>query len=196
MISLDHNPPDFVSRAVGVVAGRLRPDPVNGVQAVILTTEDGTEIPGVIQKQAAKKIMDNPALMVETLECLAYPRTERRLLKLIIVDLEPTELSTWNKDRDIFLIQGMNIGSRLNNVVQLAIRPNRNSTNQFERFWICLNGHLTDDQRVVYKVKALRKGRKLFIVESAPQVQKRCSPHRKQKDSPPRERARTIIRRG
>lgn len=186
-------PPSYAARAVGILEGHLRPVPAQGPLAVIITTADGTEIPGVVHKRAKERIVEDPSLMGRKLRFLIYPRTHRNLLEAIVVDLEEIEdESQPSVEADTFLIQGINIGSRLKGQVQIGIRPNRKSPHQFERFWLTLYGHLIQDQKCVYRVKAIRRGRRLYIVESDPQLPDPCKPKRKQ---PKKEKALTLIRR-
>ena len=152
-------------------------DPINGEKAIKLATHDGAEIPGVVHERSAQAIVENPLLLAVPIRALVYPRTEKSRLKVIIVDLEEAGEDR-SKQNDFFLIQGYNIGSRVPDMSQLAIRPNKRSKHQFEKFWLSLYGHLTNNERCVYRVKALRKGRKLFIVESDP-ILPQCQPKRK-----------------
>ena len=178
MFTLNEKPPAFAARAVGILEGRLSLTPSNGERSITLSTPDGGEIPGVVHGRAADSIIENPLLLAVPVRALVYPRTHKSRLEIIAVDIEEagTEVS---KENDFFLIQGMNIGSRLPDMAQISIRPNRRSKHQFKKFWLSLYGHLVENQRCVYKLKALRKGRKLFILESEPILPpSKCSPKR------------------
>lgn len=177
MLTINEQPPAFASRAVGILEGRIVLDPINGEKAITLVTPDGAEIPGVVHEKAAQAIVENPLLLAVPIRALVYPRTVRNRLKVIVVDLEEAGEDR-SKQNDFFLIQGFNIGSRVPEISQLGIRPNKRSKHQFEKFWLSLYGHLTNNERCVYRVKALRKGRKLFIVESDP-ILPQCQPKRK-----------------
>jgi hypothetical protein len=192
MLTINERPPAFASRAVGIVEGRLALTPANGENTAELHTDDGTAIPCFVQTKARQTIMADMTMLTSKVRCLAYPRTRRTLLELAIVDVELVAEGERSPQNDLFLIQGMNIGSRRPGYSQIGIRPNQKSHHKFERFWLTLKGHLTDNLNVVYQVRAVRKGRRLFIVESDPQLPKQCSPKRVET---PRERARTIIRR-
>jgi hypothetical protein len=183
MLEINGNPPAFASRAVGILEGQLRLDPVQGERSILLITDDGAEIPGVVHGRAAQRIIEDPSLLGIRVRALVYPRTERNKLKILIVDIEPASIGDRSSQVDLFLIQGFNLGTRNPAMSQIGIRPNKRSKHQFERFWLSLYGHLKDEQRCVYKIRALRRGRKLFIIESDPILPEQCSPKRNQ---PPR----------
>ena len=182
MLTINDNPPAFCSRAIGILEGMIRLDPINGERSFVLTTSDGAEIPGIVHGKAAESILENPMLLAVKTRVLAYPRTEKNKLKLIAVDVEEAG-DTTSRQSDFFLIQGFNLGTRTLGMSQIGIRPNKRSKHQFEKFWITLHGHLKDEMRCVYQLKALRKGRKLFIVESDPILPKKCMPPKR---NPPR----------
>ncbi len=174
MLTIDTRPPVFCARAVGILEGQLVLNPAGGEKAFKLVTDDGAEVPGIVHGKAAKAIIENPLLLGVRVRLLAYPRTSSNILELIAVDIEAAgdEVS---KQKDMFLIQGYNVGTRSPGKSQIGIRPNRNSKHQFKKFWLTLHGHLNEDIRCVYQLKALRKGRKLFILESSP-IQPKKSP--------------------
>jgi hypothetical protein len=180
MIEINDNPPDFASRAIGILEGQLRLDPAQGERSLILITDDGAEIPGVVHGKAAQRIIEDPTLLAVRVRALVYPRTERNKLKIIIVDIEAANLADRSSQVDLFLIQGFNLGTRNPAMSQIGIRANKRSKHQFERFWLSLYGHLKSERRCVYKIKALRRGRKLFIIESDPILPDQCSPKRSQ----------------
>ena len=182
MLTIDEKPPGFASRAIGILEGKISLDLQNGDKAIILTTDDGAEVPGVAQGRAAERIIEDPTLLFQRVRLLVYPRTERSLLKFITVDLELAPEGEKSKQADLFLIQGFNIGKKGKSKSQIAIRPNRRSKHVFEKFWLNLTGHLTEDLACVYQVKAIRKGRKLFIIQSDPQLPKGCSPPKRRRD--------------
>lgn len=194
MLSINDRPPAFASRAVGIVEGRLVLTPVNGENTAELHTDDGTVIPCFVQTKARQTIIGDMTMLSSKVRCLAYPRTRRTLLELAIVDLELVTDGQVSPQNNVFLIQGMNIGSRRAGYSQIGIRPNQKSHHKFERFWLTLKGHLTDNLNVVYQVKAVRRGRRLFIIESDPQLPKQCSPKRNH-PSAPLAKSRRIIRR-
>lgn len=184
MIKLDTRPPAFASRAIGILEGHITLNPLEGERSFILTTADDAEIPGVVHGKAAEAIIADPSLLAKRTRMLVYPRTERNRLKLIAVDLEDAgDVKSSQSDR--FLIQGFNIGSRVRGVSQIGIRPNKRSKHQFEKFWLSLYGHLTDEKRCVYQLKAIRKGRKLFILESDPILPKPCQQQKRKPYTPP-----------
>ena len=174
MLCIDTHPPAFCSRAVGILEGRLQLNPTEGEKSFVLLTDDGASIPGGVHGRAAEAIISNPMLLATTVRILVYPRTTKNFLEVIAVDIEEVG-STSSKQKDMFLIQGFNLGTRSPGKSQIGIRPNKRSKHQFEKFWLTLFGHLTQDMRCVYQLKALRKGRKLFILESDPILPKRCS---------------------
>ena len=167
MITINTRPPAFCARAVGILEGHLLLNPAGGEKAFKLIDDDGTEIPGIVHERAAKAIVENPMLLAVRVRLLVYPRTSANVLELIAIDIEEAgdEVS---KQKDFFLIQGYNVGTRSPGKSQIAIRPNRHAKHQFKKFWLTLHGHLNDDLPCVYQLKALRKGRKLFILESSP----------------------------
>ena len=167
MLTIDENPPAFASRAVGILEGRIVLNPINGEKSIVFHTSDGEEIPGGVQDKAAKAILENPLLLTIPVRALVYPRTRRSRLEAIIVDIEEAGNDV-SKQKDFFLVQGFNIGSRASGMSQLAVRPNKRSKHQFEKFWLSMYGHLREDMKCVYRTKVLRRGRKLFIVESDP----------------------------
>ena len=171
MITIDTRPPNFCSRAVGILEGMIVLKPVMGLKAFALVTDDGAEIPGGVHGRAAEAIFENPLLLTVRTRLLVYPRTTKNILEILAVDIEPAgdEVS---KQNDMFLIQGFNVGTRSPGKSQIGIRPNKRSKHQFKKFWLTLHGHLNDELRCVYQLKALRKGRKLFIVESSPVIPK------------------------
>lgn len=193
MLTLDTKAPPFASRAIGILEGHLRLDPINGEKSIVLITDDGAEIPGIVHGKAADAIINDPTLLAVRVRMLAYPRTEKNRLKLIAVDLEEAGDSV-SKQADFFLIQGFNLGSRSKGMSQIGIRPNKRSKHQFERFWITLHGHLKDEIRCVYQLKALRKGRKLFIMESDPILPERCKSSKR--NSPPNNSPQRPVTRG
>ena len=176
MLTIDEKPPAFASRAVGIIEGRIVLDPINGEKSITIVTPDGAEIPGVVHEKAAQAIVGNPLLLAVPIRALVYPRTVKSRLKVIVIELEEAG-DDRSRQNDFFLIQGYNIGSRVPEMSQLAIRPNKRSKHQFEKFWLSLYGHLTNNQRCVYRAKVLRRGRKLFIVESDP-ILPQCQPKR------------------
>ena len=171
MITIDTVPPNFCSRAVGILEGKIVLNPSAGQKAFLLVTDDGAEIPGGVHGKAAEAIFENPLLLTMRTRLLVYPRTTKNLLEILAVDIEPAG-EVVSKQNDMFLIQGFNVGTRNPGKSQIGIRPNKRSKHQFKKFWITLHGHLTEDLRCVYQLKALRKGRKLFILESSPVVPK------------------------
>ncbi len=171
MISINTNPPNFCSRAVGVLEGTIVLNPSGGEKAFVLVTDDGAEIPGGVHGKAAEAIFSNPLLLTMKTRLLVYPRTTKNYLEILAVDIEPAG-DVSSKQKDMFLIQGFNVGTRAPGKSQIGIRPNKRSKHQFKKFWITLHGHLNGDLRCVYQLKALRKGRKLFILESNPIVPK------------------------
>ena len=178
MLTINEKPPAFCSRAIGIMEGMIRLDPISGERSFILVTSDGAEIPGIVHGKAAEAIINNPMLLAVRARILAYPRTEKNKLKLIAVDVEEAGDDV-SRQSDFFLIQGFNLGSRSEGMSQIGIRPNKRSKHQFAKFWLTLHGHLTDEMRCVYQLKALRKGRKLFILESDPILPKKCMPSKK-----------------
>lgn len=170
MISIDRSQPSFVARAVGVLTGRIRPEP-DGHSATIITRDD-QQIPAVIGDGARRSLLDDPSLFGEELDLLCWPKTRKKDLEVIVIALD--RAATTNPDRDKFLIQGMNIGSKGHRVARIGIKPNtsdRKNTSNFDRFWLSLHGVLTDDTRnVVYRIIAKRIGQRLFILESEPQI--------------------------
>lgn len=183
MFKINEKPPGFASRAIGILEGKITLDLQNGCKSIVLTTDDGAEIPGVAQGRAAERIIEDPSLLFQRVRLLVYPRTERSLLKFITVDVELAPEGEKSKQSDVFLIQGFNIGKRSNSRAQIAIRPNKRSKHTFEKFWINLQGHLTEDLPCVYQVKAIRKGRKLFIIQSEPQLPKGCTPPKRRREN-------------
>ncbi len=175
MLSINEKPPGFACRAIGILEGRIKLDLATGHKSIILVTADGTEIPGVAQGRAAERILENPSLLFERVRLLVYPRTEKRLLKFITVDLELAPEGEKSSQADLFLIQGMNITQQPSRP-QISIRPNKKSKHTFERFWLNLFGHLNENLNCVYQVRTIRKGRKLFIIQSDPQLPKGCIP--------------------
>lgn len=174
MITLDTNPPAFASRAVGILEGQIQLDPIRGEKAIVLITDDGAEIPGAVHGQAANAIIENPVLLATRVRVLTYPRTRKNFLEILVVTVEAAGPQP-SSDKDIFLIQGLNLGTRSRGKSQIGIRPNKRTRHRFERFWLTLYGHLNENMRCVYQLKALRKGRKLFIVESVPILPHQCS---------------------
>lgn len=172
MLTINEKPPAFASRAVGLIEGRLALHPADGPNAITITTDDGAVIPGSAQSRPIEMILADPSLLGERVRCLVYPRTEKTLLRVQIVSLELA--AERSPQSDLFLIQGWNLGSRRDNLAQVGIRPNRKSKHQFERFWISLHGRLTDNLKCVYQVRAIRKGRRLFIIQSDPQLPREC----------------------
>ena len=178
MITIDTNPPPFASRAVGILEGRIRLDPIRGEKAVVLITDDEAEIPGMVHGQAANAIIENPMLLASRVRVLSYPRTRKNFLEILVVDVEEAGPRP-SADKDFFLIQGLNLGSRSRGKAQIGIRPNKRTRHHFERFWLTLHGHLKENMKCVYQLRALRKGRKLFIVESAPILPQQCTPQKR-----------------
>lgn len=172
MITLDTHPPNFCSRAVGILEGTVVLNPKGGDKAFLLVMDDGTEIPGGVHGRAAEAIFENPLLLTMRTRLLVYPRTTKNLLEILAVDIEPAGDKV-SKENDMFLVQGFNLGSRNPSRSQIGIRPNKNSKHQFKSFWVTLHGHLKENLKCVYQLKALRKGRKLFILESHPIVPKK-----------------------
>lgn len=167
MLTINENPPAFASRAVGILEGRIGLNPINGVKSILFYTPDGAEIPAGVQDKAAKAIIENPLVLTVPVRALVYPRTRQSRLEVIVIDIEEAgdEVS---EQKDLFLIQGFNIGSKARGISQLAIRANKRSKHQFEKFWLSMYGHLREDMKCVYRTKVLRKGRKLFIIKSDP----------------------------
>lgn len=175
MLTINEKPPAFVSRAVGILEGRLTLDPSRTEKAVTLTTADGAVIPGGVHGKAMNAIIENPLLLTVDVRVLVYPRTVKSRLEIIVVDIEEKGQHS-SELKDQFLIQGMNIGSKVDFLSKISIRSNRGSKHKFEKFWLNLFGKLNQDQRCVYSVRALRKGRKLFIIKSEPILPKnKCS---------------------
>lgn len=175
MLKLNTNPPAFASRAIGIMEGMIALDFQRGPLAVTLTTADGAIIPGVVHTEAAATILENPQLFSVRCRVLVYPRTEQSKLKIIVVKIEEAG-EVIAKESDLFLIQGFNLGSRNPKMSQIGIRPNKRSKHSFDKFWLSLNGHLNEDQRCVYDVRAVRRGTRLFIISSDPILPKRCKP--------------------
>lgn len=190
MFTLNEKPPAFASRAIGILEGVLALDPAAGPAAIRIITEDGAEIRGSVQRRAIAKVLEDPTVLGRRSRFLVYPRTERNLLKVQVIDIEPAPQRS--PEADHFLVQGWNLGTRKANQAQIGIRPNKKSKHQFERFWISLYGHLKEDLKCVYQVKAIRRGSRLYIIASDPQLPKECSPHREK--SQPRT-SRSLIRR-
>lgn len=171
VITIDRSAPSFVARAVGVLTGTLRPSPDGS--SGILITRDQIEIPITIHERALAKLIADPTLFTEEVDCLVWPRTNAMELRAIVINLETAAKN--NPDRDHFLIQGISLRSRqFTRTSKIGIKPNtsdRKNTSRFERFWISLHGYLAEGLlNTVYQVKALRKGSRLFIVESCPHI--------------------------
>lgn len=167
MLTINTKPPAFVSRAIGILEGRLTLDPARTEKAVTLTTRDGAVIPGGVHGKAMNAIIENPMLLAVDVRVLVYPRTVKSKLEIIVVDIEEKGDET-SELNDLFLIQGMNRGSKFRHLSRVGIRSNRGSKHTIEKFWLSLFGKLTNNERCVYSIKALRKGRKLFILKSEP----------------------------
>ena len=178
MFTIDSNPPAFASRAVGILEGHIKLDPTRGEKAIILVTPDEAEIPGNVHGQAAEAIIHNPLLLAVPVRVIAYPRTRKNFLEILVVNVEEAG-KTPSHEKDFFLIQGWNLGSRVRGMSQIAIRPNKKTRHHFEKFWLSLHGHLKENMKCVYQLRALRKGRKLFIVESAPILPPQCTPQKR-----------------
>ena len=171
MITIDRSTPSFVARAVGVLTGTIRPS-ADGRSGTLIT-RDQIEIPITIHDRAISTLMADPTLFTKELDCLVWPRTSSMELRAIVIAIEAAAKN--NPDRDQFVIQGISLRSRqLTRTSKIGIRPNtsdRSNTSRFERFWINLHGYLTDGiLNTIYQIKAVRKGSRLFIIESAPHI--------------------------
>jgi hypothetical protein len=163
------------SRAIGVLRGRLLPDLERMPRGFILeiTEEHGdkvTRLPGLLQNQARDQIFENPTLMGAMVDVLCYPRTIKKNLTIQAVQIAPAE-GRFNPDQDFFYVTGTRMRIRTEGMVKLAIRPNRTKKaikHSFEPFWIEAYGHLEGDLDAVYLTKMVRRGNRLFVVESKP----------------------------
>jgi hypothetical protein len=174
MITIDRRHPTFVAKAVGVLTGQLIPKP-DGRTATILCVDSGTQvmIPATLHDRAIEQLMADPSLFGKKLDLLVWPRTCPHDLEVIVITLEAAVPN--NPDRDHFLIQGMALRMKPNSkMVKIGIRNNssdRNNTSRFERFWLSLHGHLRGNHvNTIYQVKAVRKGSRLFIIDSSPHI--------------------------
>lgn len=171
MISIERRHPSFVAKAVGVLTGKLVPSP-NGRTGTIVT-RDNIHIPASLHDRAISLLRDDPTLFTAELDLLVWPRTCPYDVEVIVVTLAKSEVN--NPDRDHFLIQGISLRNRPNSKIsKIGIRNNtsdRNNTSNFSRFWLNLHGHLREQMvNTVYQVKAVRKGQRLFIIESNPHI--------------------------
>jgi len=171
VITIDRTQPTFVAKAIGVLTGRITPSPDGSTGT--LTTRDGVDIPITILDRAIAELMADPTVFASEVDCLVWPRTRGMDLEALVIKIEPAVKH--NPDRDLFLIQGISLRSRrFGNTSKIGIRVNtsdRNNQSNFDRFWLSLHGYLTDGLvNTVYQVKARRKGRRLFIMESAPHI--------------------------
>jgi hypothetical protein len=162
------------SRAVGILRGRLLPDLERMPRGFILeiTEESGVvnRIPGVMLNQARDQITADPTLIGGMVDILCYPRTVKKDLTIQAVQITPAT-GRFNPDQDFFWITGTRMKTRAEGMVKLGIRPNRTkkqTSHHFEKFWLELYGHLQDDSEGVFLVKAVRRGNRLFVVESSP----------------------------
>lgn len=179
-IRLNADVSPFAARAVGILRGRILPDPAKGARSFNLeiTERDGRKnlIPGVMLNSAQRDIIASPLLMVSEVDILCYPRTIGRDLSIQAVAIEKAT-GRFHPDADFFLISGINLGCRSEGEVKIGVRPNRTKKEQkhhFERFWIRLYGYLKGDLQAFYHLKAVRKGTRLFIVDSNPRLPKQA----------------------
>jgi hypothetical protein len=166
----------YASRAVGLLRGRIVPAPNEGPRNfnLFVKESDGNEtiIPGIMFDQAQRMIIENPSLLMGEADVLCYPRTVGKELHIQAFELSPSN-GKYHPDQDIFLISGMNLGSRYPGRVKIGIRPNRTKKQQkqqFERFWLHLHGFVEGNHRCFYHLRTLRKGSRLYIVESTPRL--------------------------
>lgn len=166
----DINP--HASRAVGILRGKIIPDPTRAPRGFHLSIEEEeghtTLIPGVLLDRALNEIQSDPMLIAKKVDVLCFPRTVKKDLTIQVLSITESK-GRYHPEQDFFIIVGTRIQSRRDGVVKLAIRPNRTkktTSHNFERFWLELYGYLKGDEMGAYIVKAVRKGCRLFVTES------------------------------
>lgn len=170
MLTIDKTQPSFVAKAVGLMTGLLVPDP-DGRSGTIITRSKTKIRVTSIMHPVVKTMMSDPSLFAKELDILVWPKTIAKELVVTIIRVE--EAAENNPDRDLFLIQGMSLYNPPEKPsVRIGIRCNtsdKKNKSKFDKFWITLQGSLKDDRKnTVYQIFAKRKGKKLFIIESAP----------------------------
>ena len=170
MLRIDRSQPSFVAKAIGVMTGRLVPDP-DGRSGTIITRSKTKIRVSSIMHGVVKTMMSDPSLFAKELDILVWPKTIAKELVVTIIRVE--EAAENNPDRDLFLIQGMSLYNPPEKPsVRIGIRCNtsdKKNKSKFDKFWITLQGSLKDDRKsTVYQIFAKRKGKKLFIIESTP----------------------------
>jgi len=170
MLRINRNNPSFVAKAVGIITGKLVPNP-DGQSGTIVTKDKAKIRATSIMHGVIKTLREDPTLFTKELDILVWPKTIGVDLSVTIVKIE--EAAEDNPDRDLFLIQGLSLYNPPEKPsVRLGIKCNtsdyKNKSN-FERFWITLQGKLKGDvKNVIYQVFAIRKHKKLYIIESVP----------------------------
>jgi hypothetical protein len=174
-LRIKHDLNHHASRAIGILRGRFLPDlerMPRGFIVEIIEEQDKsvTRIPGVLLNQARDQFMKNPALMGQMVDLMVYPRTVKKALTIQAVQIAPAT-GRFNPDQDFFYVTGTRMQIRTEGMVKLAIRPNRSKKqmkHNFEPFWIEAYGHLNGEKEGAYLTKMVRRGNRLFVVESQP----------------------------
>ena len=174
-LRITHQQNPHASRAIGLLRGRLLPDLERMPRGFILeikeeNSETVTRLPGLLLNQARDQVFENPALMGQMVDLLVYPRTIKKDLIVQALQIAPAT-GRFNPDQDFFYVTGTRMRIRTEGMVKLAIRPNRTKKeikHSFEPFWIEAYGFLEEDKDGAYLTKMVRRGNRLFVVESKP----------------------------
>jgi len=160
-IQIDRSVPATAPRAIGVITARIVPDQFGNQARFVLPDE--TVIRGAVSPLVKQRLIRDAAHLGELMDVLVYPRTHKRDLMVYAINHELADPDHPNPDSDHFVVSGLNIGSRLDGVSNIAIR----TPEGVEKFWLRLHGYLSGDvEKGIYSCEVVRRRSRLYIIES------------------------------